>query len=91
MPILPKTNLDECSTALCALADAIDAKKDAMTQLLTKEQGKPLTQKSLEVDIAAANARLTPKLEIHENAIEETEYRRIVQRYTPKSEKTTVE
>lgn len=78
-----KTTFDERRAALSALADAIDANKDALAQLLTKEQGKPLTQASLEVDLAAASARLTPKLEIPENVIEETEDCRIVQRYTP--------
>lgn len=78
-----KTTLDQRRAALSALADAIDANKDAMIQLLTREQGKPLTQAASEVSLAAASARGTPQIEIPENVIEETEDRRIVQRYTP--------
>lgn len=78
-----KTSFDERRAALSKLADEIDANKDALVQLLTREQGKPLSQADVEVTVTALAARETPKLEIPENIIEDTEDRRIVQRYTP--------
>lgn len=78
-----KTSYDQRRAALKAFGDAIEANQDALARLMTMEQGKPLTQANVEVGAAAAWARQIPEIEIPENVIEDTDERRIVQRYTP--------
>ena len=78
-----KTSYDQRRAALKTFGDAIEANQEALARLLTMEQGKPLTQSSVEVGAAVAWARQIPDIEIPETVIEDTEERRIVQRYTP--------
>lgn len=78
-----KTSYDQRRAALKAFGDAIEANQDALARLMTMEQGKPLTQANMEVGLAVTWARQMPDIEIPENVIEETDERRIVQRYTP--------
>ena len=78
-----KTSYDQRRAALKAFGDAIEANHDALARLLTMEQGKPLAQSNVEVGAAATWARQIPDIEIPENVIEDTDERRIVQRYTP--------
>ncbi|KAJ5726985.1 hypothetical protein N7493_006012 [Penicillium malachiteum] len=78
-----KTSFEERRTALHAYADAIEANAEQFAQTLTMEQGKPLTQSSTEVGMASAWIRGISALEIPNNIIEETEEKKIVQRYTP--------
>ncbi|KAI3140433.1 hypothetical protein CBS147326_2134 [Penicillium roqueforti] len=78
-----KTSFEERRKALHAWADAIDANADGFAQTLTMEQGKPLTQSSVEVNMAGVWIRGLTAIEITDNVIEETEDRKIVQRHTP--------
>ncbi|CAG7966336.1 unnamed protein product [Penicillium olsonii] len=78
-----KTSFEERRKALAAWADAIDANAEGFTKTLTMEQGKPLTQSSVEVGMAGVWIRGLSSIEIPENVIEETEDRTIVQRHVP--------
>lgn len=78
-----KTSFDDRRKALLAWADAIDANADGFAKTLTMEQGKPLTQAAAEVGMVGIWTRGLSSIEIKENVIEETDDRKIVQRYTP--------
>ncbi|EAW13560.1 aldehyde dehydrogenase family protein [Aspergillus clavatus NRRL 1] len=78
-----KTSFDERRIALSAFADKLEANKDMIAQLLTQEQGKPLSQSAVEVGMATQWTRTLTTTEIPESVIEETEERKIIQRYTP--------
>ncbi|KAJ6091615.1 hypothetical protein N7467_003584 [Penicillium canescens] len=78
-----KTSFDDRRKALLAWADAIDANADGFAKTLTMEQGKPLTQATAEVGLAGIWTRGLSSIEIKGNVIEETDDRKVVQRYTP--------
>ncbi|OOQ84711.1 aldehyde dehydrogenase [Penicillium brasilianum] len=78
-----KTSFEERRAALHAYADAIDANIDGFSKILTMEQGKPLTQSTTELGMAGTWIRGLSSIEIPTNIIEETEDRKIIQRYTP--------
>ncbi|GFF27415.1 probable aldehyde dehydrogenase [Aspergillus udagawae] len=78
-----KTSFDERRTALNAFADKIEANKDALARLMTQEQGKPLSQSTVEVGMAVQWTRTIPTIEIPETVIEDTDEHTIIQRYTP--------
>jgi len=78
-----KTSIAERRAALDAYASGIEANADGLAKTLTMEQGKPLSQAAAEVGMASMWIRGISALEIPQNVIEETEDRRIVQRYTP--------
>jgi acyl-CoA reductase-like NAD-dependent aldehyde dehydrogenase len=78
-----KTSFDERRTALNAFADKIEANKDALARLMTQEQGKPLSQSTMEVGMAVQWTRTIPTIEIPETVIEDTDEHKIIQRYTP--------
>lgn len=78
-----KTSFTERRAALLAYADAIDANIDGFSKTLTMEQGKPLTQSQTEVGMAGTWIRGLSSIEIPTNVIEETEDRKVIQRYTP--------
>lgn len=78
-----KVSFEERRAALLAYADAIDANIDGFAKTLTMEQGKPMTQSTTEVGMAGAWIRGLTSFEIPTNVIEETEDRKIIQRYTP--------
>ncbi|KAJ6115431.1 hypothetical protein N7486_001209 [Penicillium sp. IBT 16267x] len=78
-----KTSIAERRAALEAYARGIEANADGFAKTLTMEQGKPLSQASSEVGMASMWVRGISALEIPQNVIEETEDRKIVQRYTP--------
>ncbi|GFF89612.1 probable aldehyde dehydrogenase [Aspergillus lentulus] len=78
-----KTSFNERRAVLYAFADRIEANKDALVQLLTQEQGKPLNQSAVEVEMALQWARTLPTIEIPETVIEDTNEHKIIQRYTP--------
>lgn len=81
--IWSKTTFEERKSALLAYADAIEANTEGFAQILTMEQGKPLSQAATEVGLASAWIRGTTTLEIPQTTLEETEDLEIVQRYTP--------
>lgn len=78
-----KTSFEERRKALHAYADAINANADGFAKTLTMEQGKPLSQSAVEVGMASTWIRGLTAIEIPTNTIEETEERKIIQRYTP--------
>jgi acyl-CoA reductase-like NAD-dependent aldehyde dehydrogenase len=78
-----KTSFEERRKALFAWAAAIDANAEGFAKTLTMEQGKPLTQAFAEVGLASTWIKGLASIEIKNNVIEETEDRKIVQRYTP--------
>ncbi|KAL2850401.1 Aldehyde/histidinol dehydrogenase [Aspergillus pseudodeflectus] len=77
------SSLEERRAALHAYADAIEANIDGFSKTLTMEQGKPLSQASTEVRMAGTWIRGLSSIEIPINTIEETEDRRVIQRYKP--------
>jgi acyl-CoA reductase-like NAD-dependent aldehyde dehydrogenase len=78
-----KTSFDERRKALLAWADAIDANADGFAKTLTMEQGKPLTQATVEVGLTGIWTRGLSSIAIKGNVIEETDDRKVIQRYTP--------
>ncbi|KAL2848213.1 aldehyde dehydrogenase [Aspergillus pseudodeflectus] len=78
-----RTTFDERRKALNAYADALEANKDALAALLTQEQGKPLTQSSVEVGMAVTWTRAIPTMEIPETVIQDKEDVKTIQRYVP--------
>lgn len=78
-----KTSFAERRAALAAYADAIEANADAFAKTLTMEQGKPLDQSATEVGMASIWIRGLSAIEIPENVLEETDERKIIQRYLP--------
>ncbi|KAG2007733.1 hypothetical protein GB937_008385 [Aspergillus fischeri] len=75
--------LEDRRKALFAYSDALNAEKDGFTSLLTKEQGKPLSQAAVEVEMAVAWIKGLASLEIPEVVLEDSSERKIVQRFTP--------
>ncbi|KAJ5110848.1 putative aldehyde dehydrogenase [Penicillium argentinense] len=75
--------LEDRRKALFAYSDAVNAEKDGFISLLTKEQGKPLSQAAVEVEMAVAWIKGLANLEIPEIVLEDSSERRIVQRFTP--------
>ncbi|KAL4945753.1 hypothetical protein BDV06DRAFT_8795 [Aspergillus oleicola] len=69
--------------AILAYADAIEANKDELTALLTKEQGKPLTQAAVELSMAVTWTRSIPTIEIPENVLQDDDNAKVIQRYVP--------
>lgn len=78
-----KTSFEERRKALSAWADAIEANASGFAKTLTMEQGKPLSQSSVEVGMSGTWIRGLSSIEIPDNVIEETEDRTIVQRHVP--------
>ncbi|KAJ5121321.1 uncharacterized protein N7515_009282 [Penicillium bovifimosum] len=78
-----KTTWDVRRKALLAWADAVDANADGFAKTLTMEQGKPLSQSSMELGKATEWIRGLSSIEITDNVLEETKDRKIIQRYTP--------
>ncbi|EAU32170.1 conserved hypothetical protein [Aspergillus terreus NIH2624] len=77
-----RTSFDERRAALNAFADAIEANAEPLAALLTQEQGKPLSQAAQEVGMAVQWTRSLPTLQIPETVLEDTEERKVIQRYT---------
>ncbi|KAF5856048.1 hypothetical protein ETB97_007991 [Aspergillus alliaceus] len=75
--------VEERRTALFAYADALNAEKEGFTNLLTREQGKPLAQAAFEVESAVMWIKGLASLELPETVLEETAERKIVQRFVP--------
>ncbi|OJJ33608.1 hypothetical protein ASPWEDRAFT_624778 [Aspergillus wentii DTO 134E9] len=78
-----KTSFDERRAAILKYADAIEANADSLARLLTQEQGKPLSQSTTEVGMAATWARGLSSITVPETVIQDTEDCKVIQRYTP--------
>jgi acyl-CoA reductase-like NAD-dependent aldehyde dehydrogenase len=66
-----------------AVADALDAQRDAFARLLTLEQGKPLPHAEREVGGAIANLRSYASMQIPVRTLRENASERIVEQRTP--------
>ncbi|KAL3450279.1 Aldehyde/histidinol dehydrogenase [Aspergillus insuetus] len=77
------TGFDKRREAINAYAKSLEANKSILAQLLTKEQGKPLSQAMQEVELAVHWARTLATLALPETTLEDTDNRQILQRYTP--------
>ncbi|KAL4778875.1 Aldehyde/histidinol dehydrogenase, partial [Aspergillus varians] len=78
-----RTSFEERRKAISAYADALEANAGELVALLTKEQGKPLTQATQEVQAAIFWARSIPTIELPETVIQDTDDCKTIQRYTP--------
>ncbi|KAK2623564.1 hypothetical protein QTJ16_007118 [Diplocarpon rosae] len=63
--------------------DALEGEKEGFVKLLTREQGKPIFQATNDLDIAISFARATASMVLDEEVIEDTEDRKIANRFTP--------
>ncbi|KAH8433830.1 aldehyde dehydrogenase family protein [Aspergillus melleus] len=81
--IWSRTSFEERRTALNAFADLIEENKDPLASLLTREQGKPIAQSQMETSMALQWARTLTTLDLPETVVEETDERKVVQRYVP--------
>ncbi|PTD11455.1 putative aldehyde dehydrogenase FUS7 [Fusarium culmorum] len=78
-----KVPWEERRQKLFAWADAVEAQKKEFAQLLTSEQGKPVTQANGEADAAVAWIKGQASLDLAEEVIEDSDTRKVVTRYTP--------
>ena len=74
---------EERKKKLVAFADGILEYKEKFARLLTLEQGKPLSQAEQEVEAGAAFLKAFSQMELPEEVIEETEEKKVINRYTP--------
>ncbi|KAL9047020.1 MAG: hypothetical protein Q9214_000294 [Letrouitia sp. 1 TL-2023] len=78
-----KERVEKRQEALVKYADAIDSYSDDFAHLLTLEQGKPLAQSYQEIGMATTWLRAFSQMTLPEDIIEETEERKVINRYTP--------
>ncbi|KAL2814006.1 Aldehyde/histidinol dehydrogenase [Aspergillus granulosus] len=77
------TTFEKRRDVINSYANSLDANKSSLAQLLTREQGKPLSQATQEIDLAIYWARTLATLIIPETILEENDNRKIIHRYTP--------
>ena len=77
------TPIAERRKALRNLADAMVEYKEEFVKLLTVEQGKPLAHSSREFDGSISYIRKFSDMELPEEVLEESDQRKVIQRYTP--------
>ena len=77
------TPLEKRREALLAFCDAIHDHADDFAPLLTREQGKPLSQATQEVNMATMWIRAFCAMQLPEEVLEEDEEKKVVNRYTP--------
>ncbi|RGP73566.1 aldehyde dehydrogenase nad+ [Fusarium longipes] len=78
-----KVPWDERRQKLLAWADAVEAQKKEFAELLTSENGKPVTQANGEADAAVAWIKGQAIFDLIEEVVEDSETRKIITRYTP--------
>ncbi|KAL8954285.1 MAG: hypothetical protein Q9183_007218, partial [Haloplaca sp. 2 TL-2023] len=78
-----KTPVEERGQKLRDYADAIDELKDDFANMLTLEQGKPLAQSYTEIGMATTWLRAFSNMNLPEDVIEDSEDRKVINRYTP--------
>ncbi|CEL01048.1 hypothetical protein ASPCAL00640 [Aspergillus calidoustus] len=77
------TTFAERRAAINRYADSLEANTTSLAQLLTREQGKPLSQATQELELAVYWARTLATLTVPETVLEASETRQIIHRYTP--------
>ncbi|CAG8907711.1 unnamed protein product [Penicillium egyptiacum] len=75
--------IEQRRVALFAWADALDSEKDGFTNLLTQEQGKPLSQALVEVNTAVTWIKGLATLDLPEITLEDSKKCKIIQRFVP--------
>ncbi|ODA79076.1 hypothetical protein RJ55_04667 [Drechmeria coniospora] len=78
-----KTAFAERSRLLLAFADAIEQNRHELEQLLTMEQGKPLSLSHQELDMTLAWLRTFATMEVKEEVVEDVEERTIYATFPP--------
>ncbi len=76
-PAWSKTSIDERKAALLKIADVVEANAAELAQLLTKEQGKPIEDATVEVYGMAAFCRYFTSLDLPVEVLEDSEGRRV--------------
>ena len=76
-PVWSKTSVDERKALVLKIADVIEANATELVQLLTKEQGKPLEDATVEVYGMAAFCRYFTSLDLPVEVLEESDARRV--------------
>ncbi|PYH85567.1 putative aldehyde dehydrogenase [Aspergillus uvarum CBS 121591] len=82
-PAWSRTPLTTRRALLTRYATLLETHKQSLVALLTQEQGKPLSQAQIEVEMAITWTRTIPTLELPVTTIEDTPDRQIIQRYVP--------
>ena len=72
-----KTSIDERKAAVLKIADVVEANAAELAQLLTKEQGKPIEDATVEVYGMAAFCRYFTSLDLPVEVLEDSEGRRV--------------
>jgi acyl-CoA reductase-like NAD-dependent aldehyde dehydrogenase len=76
-PVWSKTSVDERKALVLKIADVIEANATELVQLLTKEQGKPLEDATVEVYGMAAFCRYFTSLDLPVEVLEDSDARRV--------------
>ena len=76
-PAWSKTSIDERKAAVLKIADVVEANAAELAQLLTKEQGKPIEDATVEVYGMAAFCRYFTSLDLPVEVREDSEGRRV--------------
>ncbi|NIJ17864.1 aldehyde dehydrogenase family protein [Sphingobium vermicomposti] len=76
-PAWAATTIEHRRSALLKLADALHAKREEFSRLLTQEQGKPLAEATAEVDYTEDFIRHFAGLDLPMKVIEENDVRRV--------------
>jgi acyl-CoA reductase-like NAD-dependent aldehyde dehydrogenase len=76
-PAWSKTSVDERKALVLKIADVIEANATELVQLLTKEQGKPLEDATVEVYGMAAFCRYFTSLDLPVEVLEDSDARRV--------------
>mgnify|MGYP001238533185 FL=1 len=76
-PAWSKTSIDERKAAVLKIADVVEANAAELAQLLTKEQGKPIEDATVEVHGMAAFCRYFTSLDLPVEVLEDSEGRRV--------------
>ena len=76
-PAWSKTSVDERKALVLKIADVIEANATELVQLLTKEQGKPLEDATVEVYGMAAFCRYFTSLDLQVEVLEDSDARRV--------------
>ncbi|EEH34343.1 betaine aldehyde dehydrogenase [Paracoccidioides lutzii Pb01] len=78
-----KTSIEERKKALLTFADALEAHKDEFIKLLVREQGKPVTLATIEIQNGIASVRGRVNLTLKDETVEDSDDRQVIVRYTP--------
>ncbi|KAJ5982587.1 hypothetical protein N7451_012687 [Penicillium sp. IBT 35674x] len=78
-----QTTFEERRNALHAYSDALADNQEGFTRMLTQEQGKPLTQASVEISMAVKWLKGLSEIGLPTRIVKEDEESQVVERYVP--------